>query len=232
MIKYLGIVIPVFDEEDIIQNVLLEWNEYLIKNYIKYEFIIINDGSTDKSREKILEITKTIKNITIIDKKNSGHGPSCIYGYKHCIETKKFDWVLQIDSDYQCDPVYFSKFLIYSNEYDAVFGNRKIRYDGALRVVISNILMISILFIKFKLIRDSNVPYRLMKTSILKKSLEDFPLSVFLSNIFVSLKISKICTIKWVDIKFRDRMSGSSKTNIIKMLFKFFRFLMDLMRYN
>jgi len=130
--------------------------------------------------------------------------------------------VLQIESDYQCDPVYFSKFLIYSNEYDAIFVNRKIRYDGTLRVVISNILMISILIIKFKLFRDPNVPYRLMKTSILKKSLEDFSLSVFLSNIFVSLKIRKICKIKWVDIEFKDRMLGSFKTNKIKMLFKFF----------
>ena len=84
---------------------MLEWNEYLIKNHIKYEFIIINDGSTDKSREKILELSKTIKNITMIDKKNSGHGSSCINGYMHCIESKKFDWVLQIDSDHQCDPV-------------------------------------------------------------------------------------------------------------------------------
>ena len=191
MIKYLGIVIPVFNEQDVIQKVLLEWNEYLKKNYFKYKFILINDGSTDKTKEKILEISKTIKNIIIIDKKNSGHGPSCINGYKYCIESKKFDWVLQIDSDYQCDPIYFSKFLTYTNKYGAIFGNRKIRYDGTLRVMISNILIISILFIRYKFIRDPNVPYRLMKTSILKKTLEDFPLSVSLSNIFVSLKISK-----------------------------------------
>ena len=232
MIKYLGIVIPVYNEENIIQKVLLEWNEYLIKKKIKYEFIVINDGSSDKTKNKLLEISKALKNIKIIDKKNSGHGPSCIKGYNYCVESKKFDWILQIDSDYQCNPIFFSDFLIYSNEYDAIFGNRKIRYDGAFRTVCSYIIMISILLMKFKFIRDPNVPYRLMKTSILKKSLEDFPLSFYLSNIFISYKIIKICKIKWVDIMFRNRIFVSSERNKIKMLFRFLQLLMDLMRYN
>ena len=232
MIDNLGVVIPIYNEENIIEDVIFEWNDYLIKQDIKFEFIIINDGSTDNSKEKILEISKKINNIILLDKKNSGHGPSCIYGYKHCINLNKYDWVLQIDSDFQCDPIYFSSFLEKNKNYKAVFGNRKKRLDGGLRILISNILIISILILKFKFIRDPNVPYRLMHISILKRALKSFPPNIFLSNVFISLRISNLCDIKWINIIFRDRKYGSSKTNLVKMLFKYFEFIKNLLSFN
>ena len=53
------------------------------------------------------EMTPSVKKIKhrIIKKKNSGHGDTCRYGYKYIIKKfKKFEYILQIDSDNQCDP--------------------------------------------------------------------------------------------------------------------------------
>ena len=40
------------------------------------------------------------------------------------------EWILQIDSDGQCDPRFFQKFWALRDQADAVFGFRRIRQDG------------------------------------------------------------------------------------------------------
>ena len=49
------VVIPVFNEEQIIKNVIKKWLKKL--ENINFKIIIINDGSTDKTRSN-----KVIKN--------------------------------------------------------------------------------------------------------------------------------------------------------------------------
>ena len=78
--KRLGIVIPVYNEEDIIEKVIYDW--LTVAKKFNGFLIIINDGSTDNSI-KILEKLKKINNrVLVINKKNSGHGPTVYMGYK------------------------------------------------------------------------------------------------------------------------------------------------------
>ena len=74
MLENICIIISLYNESEIISQVLSEWQSTLNSLKITYSIVIINDGSTDSS----LEIVKSIQNkdIVLLDQKNSGHGPS------------------------------------------------------------------------------------------------------------------------------------------------------------
>ena len=165
--KNLAIIIPVFNEEKNISKLLFNWLRIVPRYYRKkYRFIIINDGSTDKTHNRIKKIKS--KYIYYIKQKNIGHGDTCIKGYKLAIK-KKFDTILQIDGDDQCDPKYFHLFLEEIKSRDVVFGYRAQREDGYLRKIFSIILSILIFLRTFVYIKDSNVPYRMIKRKVLEK---------------------------------------------------------------
>ena len=117
--KKIAIVIPVFNEE---KNILQEINEWLKKfkslKLKSFKFLIINDGSNDNTLKQLKEIKSN--KIKIFNFKNSGHGNACIKGYKIALK-KKFEWILQIDSDGQCDTKYLRTFLKFTNLVFAMF---------------------------------------------------------------------------------------------------------------
>ena len=63
-----SIIVPVYNVEKYIKKCI---NSILNQTYKNYEIIIINDGSTDKSK-KILETYKKINNVKIINQTNKG----------------------------------------------------------------------------------------------------------------------------------------------------------------
>lgn len=112
------VIIPVFNEGKIIKKVLKNWLKAL--KDINFKIIIINDGSSDKSKEKIQSI-KTNK-IILFNKKNSGHGPSVTYGYKVALKLKP-KFIFQVDSDDQFYVSDFNKFWKKRNKFDFIIGH-------------------------------------------------------------------------------------------------------------
>ena len=222
----IAIIIPFYNEEQNLLFFLNEWNEflkYLDKKKYKIDFFFINDGSTDYSVE-IIKNNSNKLNFKIINKENSGHGDSCKYGYD-LITNKNYDYLLQIDSDNQCNPKYLINFLNIAKKKNEsfIFGYRKRREDGYIRFLTSKLLSLSIFCKKLQFIKDANTPYRLMKTSNLKKILNIISKkkkykNVALFNCILTYEIQKKYNIKWIDINFRKRVYGSSKFGALKML--------------
>ena len=215
----LAIVVPVYNEKKNISKLLNDWNKEIKKNYKKkYRFIIIDDGSTDGSTK----IIKSIKNNNFIYKfqKNSGHANACLSGYKIAIKYK-FKLILQIDSDNQCDPTYFKKFLKLSKNNEIIFGHRVSREDGFLRLIFSRILSILIFLKTFVFVKDANVPYRLFTREALSEVVNKIPQEVILKNVYLSYLFEKYYEIKWINMNFRERYSGQTThgfKNLIKQL--------------
>ncbi len=215
----LAIVVPVYNEEKNIVKLLNDWNIEIQKYYKQnYKFIIINDGSTDGSDQAV----KSIKNNNIIyrSQKNSGHANACLTGYKIAIEMK-FKMILQIDSDNQCDPVYFKDFIELSKTNEIIFGYRVSREDGFLRLIFSRVLSILIFLKTFVYVKDANVPYRLFSDEILSNIINKIPQKVILKNVYLSYLFQKYYRIHWVNINFRQRYYGQTThgfKNLIKQL--------------
>ena len=112
MDKTLSIIIPIYNEEDNINELYKKLNR-VIKSYLNYEIIFINDASTDKSFESLCKISELNKNIKIINfTRNFGHQAS----FKAGIDHSSKDIVVLMDGDLQDDPENIHKFIEKINE--------------------------------------------------------------------------------------------------------------------
>lgn len=102
----LWVVMPVYNEQDCIEQVVHEWLPIFNKHTTQFTFCILNDGSKDNTQQLLNQLAQQHTELKIIEKDNSGHGQTCVLGYKTAIENSA-EWIFQIDSDEQCDPVFF-----------------------------------------------------------------------------------------------------------------------------
>ena len=138
MIKKISIVIPIFNEKNNISALINEIKKTLNKKIV-YEVIIVNDGSTDITKEFLSDINKKEKNITVINhKKNYGQSMALITG----IRNSNFDHIVTLDGDGQNDPKDIIKLI---NNFDEkilfmmVIGNRINRNDSPARKIASRL---------------------------------------------------------------------------------------------
>lgn len=113
----LSIIIPVFNEEKTILRIVDKLREAKIP--VNYEIIIVDDGSTDTTRDKL----KKIKGANIIlHNKNQGKGAAVKTG----ILNAKGDYILIQDADLEYDPRQIKDLLkpILENRAKIVFGTR------------------------------------------------------------------------------------------------------------
>ena len=90
----ISFIIPCFNSGKIIKNSIKKLEKKLAKKKIKFEIIIINDGSKDKTHQIIKSLKKN--NIKIINNSiNLGKSSSLIKG----IKLAKYEKVILIDSD-------------------------------------------------------------------------------------------------------------------------------------
>ena len=228
--KKLYVIMPVYNEEEAIGGVLDEWFQELKKTNIPFTLCVLNDGSKDNTLNILNEYAEKNTEMLIIDKPNSGHGQTCIYGYKLAIKNGA-DWILQIDSDGQCDPKYLPTFLKEAENNSAVFGVRKTRDDGFKRVVISKFVRLFIYFATWTWVRDGNVPYRLIHADVMAKIIDRVPVDFYLANIYVSVLVQRNGGIKWTPIHFRNRNGGSPSVKTFSFMkhgIKLFKQLRDV----
>lgn len=87
---YFSIIIPLYNKENFIKNTL---KSVLNQNFTDFEVIIVNDGSTDSSEEKVLQFDDS--RVHYYRKKNDGVSSARNYG----IEKAKSDYIAFIDAD-------------------------------------------------------------------------------------------------------------------------------------
>lgn len=215
----LYIVIPAYNEQDNIEEVVKDWYPVVEKRGEESRLVIIDDGSKDATYEKLLALAKDRPQLEPLHKENGGHGATVLYGYRYAIE-KGADYVFQTDSDGQTLPAEFDEFWNLREQHDMVIGHRKGRQDGFSRVFVTKVLKAVCLLCFHVNVQDANTPFRLMKAESLKKEIELIPQDYNLSNVIVSvLFIKKGYSVKYLPITFRPRQGGVNSINM-KKIFK------------
>ena len=117
----LSIVIPVYNEIKTIADILQLVENAPVK--LEKELVIVDDGSSDGTREKLRELEKNHPNWRIIfHEKNLGKGGALRTGFKAATG----DLVLVQDADLEYDPLDYPVLIapILSGRADVVFGSR------------------------------------------------------------------------------------------------------------
>lgn len=124
--KVLSIIIPAYNEEETIQTILERIiSVQMIKKNLKKEIIVIDDHSTDRTAEKVIEFKNhhPDSNITYLKhKKNQGKGAAIHTG----IQEASGDFLVVQDADLEYDPNEYNLLLkpMIEGRADVVYGSR------------------------------------------------------------------------------------------------------------
>lgn len=215
----LYIVIPAYNEESNIKQVIEDWYP-IVEQYNgdgESRLVIIDDGSKDNTYSIMQEMAKDKPLFTPVTKPNGGHGATVLYGYNYALEAGA-DFIFQTDSDGQTLPSEFHEFWENRNDYDMVIGWRNKREDGTSRVFVTKTLKFVLKLCFGVTVTDANTPFRLMNAETLGKYIEYVPKDFNLSNVILSVIYAKQeCKMKFIPITFRPRQGGKNSINMKKI---------------
>lgn len=210
------LLMPVYNEQASVRKVVIEWFQE-IQNWTEdFTLLAINDGSKDQTENVLQRLRSQLgERVNIISRENRGHGQSCLEGYRIAAE-HGIPWILQIDSDGQCDPQYFFRFWRKRMSFDLIYGVRTRRDDGWRRVLASWVLRFTLFIFAGVWCEDANVPYRLMKTSSIQAALTRIPSTFVLANVALAVLLKKDKTLRHstVPIRFRERYGGEPSVRL------------------
>lgn len=215
----LYITIPAYNERDNIANVVEGWHAVVQKVGGDSKLVIINDGSKDDTYAMLTKLSKKYKRLIALDKANSGHGGTVLYGYEYAIKSKA-DYVFQTDSDGQTDPNEFWQMWNERDKYDFQCGWRLGRQDGFSRKMVTRVLKLVVLFQFRAWIADANTPFRLMSADTLRDKIKVIPKDYNLSNVLLAVLYEKDKTMRkrYVKITFKPRQGGVNSINMKRII--------------
>ena len=137
-----SIVIPAKDEEKHVGHLIDKIEKEISKiNGFKFEIVAVNDGSSDKTKDVILEKLKEYKNVKIVTyEKNRGKTYACVRG----VEKSHGEWIILMDADLQHDPSDIPKFLKAMRYSDFIIGERDLKKSPFVRRI-SNVVTAKII---------------------------------------------------------------------------------------
>lgn len=217
----LVVVIPAYNEEACIQQVVLDWYKGIpeIISSDDFAIIVVNDGSKDHTGDLLDELKESLPNLKVIHQPNAGHGMAVVNGYRHAIELNP-EFVFQTDSDDQFIVSDFSKLWEKRSLSKFILGFRYVRHDAPFRLFITKILKYSLLFIYGTNIADANIPFRLIQCEFLKKLVSSLPKQTpFAPNIFLSVMAKKAGQdVMNIPIEHIERQTGEVSIRHFKLL--------------
>ncbi len=229
-------VIPSFNEEGNIERVLAELKELTLDDYA-IDWVVIDDGSADNTRQKALEHGANVISFPF----NMGIGIAVQTGFQYSIKNGA-EFVVQIDGDGQHIPSEISKLLvpIFNGEADVVIGTRfientqrGIRSTTILRWFAGRFLAFVISFLTGQKLTDTTSGFRIYSRKAADYIATHYPDDYPEVEILVLLCKANF-KIKEVPVNMRERKYGVSSINWSRSIYYVFKVifasLMDKVR--
>jgi dolichol-phosphate mannosyltransferase len=181
----LAVVIPVYNEEENISDLLRDWHRTFTDAGIFFRIIMIDDGSKDGSLCLLRRLQQNDPSLSVYTQSNAGHGPAILKGYRIAVDIGA-EWVFQIDSDHQLDVTAFGKLWEERDRYDFLLAERKEKNATLPRNCLSWVSGRIVYLLYGRGVKDVNCPYRLIRASQLRYALARIPDDSFAPNILLT----------------------------------------------
>lgn len=222
----LSIVLPVYQERDVIRTMIAQVVQVLTQCGLTFEVIAVDDGSTDGTREVLEELCGEFPHYLRVIRHpyNKGNGAAIKSG----IRAAGGEIIACMDADGQHDPNDLLRMLPYMAEYDLVVGARTQSYRGAWYRNLANRLYNALAswLTQFP-IEDLTSGYRLFRASAVKQYVHLFPARFSYPTTSTLAFIKGGHNVKYVPINIRPRRGGKSK---IKLVSDGWRFLIIIFK--
>lgn len=220
MKKSLYIVMPAYNEKENIEQVIKSWYP-LIEGKDRADtsrLVVADSGSSDGTHEILTNLQRDYPKLQILMDIEKQHGPKVIALYQYAID-QGADYIFQTDSDGQTNPKEFEDFWKLTEHYDLIIGNRTARGDGKSRAYVEKVVCL-LLWVYFGVkVPDANAPFRLMKSSVVKKYIDRMPYDYNIPNIMFTTYF-KYYNEKMLfkEITFKPRQGGKNSINIPRII--------------
>jgi len=202
----ISIIIPIYNEEEVIKDVIQKVINFLNKYNYKNEIIAVNDGSTDKTG-LILEDFRNLPNLKIITHPyNKGYGASLKTGAR----VARYDWLLFFDGDGQHQIDYLNEFVKYTDRYEMIVGSRQGYLGPLFRQPGKKILHWVANYLVEQKIPDINCGFRLIKKYLYLKYLHILPNTFSASTTITLIFYKEGLNVKYLPITINKRIGHSS----------------------
>ena len=208
------IIIPAYNEEKSIKKTV----DNLQKVNSEVDYIIINDCSTDKTKEICYENEFNVINLPV----NLGIGGAVQTGYKYAYENG-YDVAIQMDADGQHDPKYINAMVKeVENGNDLVIGSRFLKKEGfqstwVRRIGIKLYSKLIKIFTK-KEIKDTTSGYRAAGKKVIELFSRSYPVD-YPEPETDALIAKNGFKVKEISMEMKERDAGVSSITPIKSIY-------------
>jgi len=221
MSKLLSLVVPVYFEEDCIDEFIAQTRAVLARLPVEHEYIFVDDGSTDATVAKIRQHATTDPRIKLVELSyNHGKQSAVTAGIRYA----SGDYMLYMDPDLQDPPDEIPRFLAEIEKgYDLVFGIRKQKQDGFFNTLFSKLFWATL-----NRFTGLKVPTGLAVMRIFNRAFADRFLAYgeqnrFIEGIFIHVGMKRSTLL----IDQRERFAGTSKFNFRRKMALAFDAILD-----
>lgn len=219
MIKVL-LIVPAYNEEKNIKATVDSIRSYDTNGKYSLDYIVINDGSKDRTMEVCKE--NTINCLTLIQ--NLGIGGAVQSGYLYALQ-KGYDIAVQFDGDGQHDIHSLDKLIepILSNKVDFVVGSRFKEKTDTFQSTFMRRLGIRYLSFMIRLvsggiIKDPTSGFRAANREVIKYLTEDYPVDYPEPESIVAL-LKKGFRLEETQVNMFERTAGKSSINFGRSIY-------------
>ena len=212
----ISVIVPCYNEEEAIPLFYAEMERVRKEDFnfdIEFEYIFVNDGSRDKTLEKIKEIAKFDKKVRFISFSRNFGKEAAIYAG---LEASKGDLVTLMDADLQDPPSMLIKMYreIKENGYDSV-GTRRVSRKGEPVIRSFFARMFYRIINKMSKIEmvDGARDYRLMKRDVVDAIISLKEYNRYSKGLFSFVGFET----KWLEYQNVKRVAGETKWSFWKL---------------
>nr|WP_156247381.1 glycosyltransferase family 2 protein [Enterococcus gallinarum] len=209
-------IIPAYNEEEGILEVVTKVEEYRKKSPYNLDYIVINDGSTDN--EEIVLLENEIHHVELVN--NLGIGGAVQTGYLYALE-KNYDVAIQYDGDGQHDIESIPLLIepIIKDRADFTVGSRFVedsestfKSTSARQLGIK--ILSSLIFMLTKIqIKDVTSGFRAGNKKVIKQFAQRYPSQYPEPESYMHL-LAKNIRVREVGVRMFERATGQSSINL------------------
>lgn len=214
------ILIPAYNEAENIERVV----ENLKENHSEYDYVVVNDGSKDKT----YDICKQ-KGYNVIDLPiNLGLAGGFQAGVKYAYR-KGYDYVIQFDADGQHLPEYIQPMIEEIEKgYDIVIGSRFVNETKPFtaRMLGSRLISLAIKITTGQWIKDPTSGMRMYNRNCMKEYAQEVNYGPEPDT--VSYLVKNGAKVSEIQVSMEERIAGTSYLNFARSISYMFRMLMSI----
>ena len=217
--KNVSIVIPLYNEEEVVEELMRRLKNSLKGLNYNFEFILIDDGSVDGSAHMIESMQKHNPRIRLIQfGHNHGQSAAFVAGFK----AARGEIIVTLDADLQNNPADIPLLLERMQDYDVVCGWRHKRNDPWIKRVSSKIGNA----VRNKLSEEEIADTGCSLKAFRRECFDKVKLFKGMHRFFPTLMKMEGFRVTQVKVSHHPRLHGESKYNIRNRLFSSFQDLL------